>query len=374
MPNTNNLPGSMANMAISPIPGTATSTYSGSTISLPIARQQTNPADGMGGVAIKKEGWASVKEAKNFIQPWKQKFLILRKESLDFHKAEGGKVSYTIYLKDVLNVGRVETNGIIFEIKRRNDSASNSPGDDDGHTKTLQIKVKTDDELYEWIDLIYGASPNMGGVSNPTNFSHAIHVGFDSQTGQFTGLPPEWSKLLNSSAITKEDYYRNPQAVFEVLDFYTDLAKRAENPARWLLALLARSNPSINVFGTGDCSASIVARYAYCVSPVFNPVYRTSTRTLNAKLLGCWSNSDKSSRPLDETYFFAGLNDNGDCMCGEMISFNSQFVSTAACAANQKQSASVYSLADDVTLYFQFRDVGCFPNNALLTVDATSIT
>lgn len=233
MPNTNNLPGSMANMAISPIPGTATSTYSGSTISLPIARQQTNPADGMGGVAIKKEGWASVKESKNFIQPWKQKFLILRKESLDFHKAEGGKVSYTIYLKDVLNVGRVETNGIIFEVKRRNDSASNSPGDDDGHTKTLQIKVKSDDELYEWIDLIYGASPNMGGVSNPTNFSHAIHVGFDSQTGQFTGLPPEWSKLLNSSAITKEDYYRNPQAVFEVLDFYTDLAKRAENPNQY---------------------------------------------------------------------------------------------------------------------------------------------
>lgn len=246
MPNTNNMPGSMssssmsssmassmASMAISPIPGTATSTYSGSTISLPIARQQTNPADGMGGVAIKKEGWATVKEGKNFISPWKQKYLILRKESLDFHKTEGGKVSYTIYLKDVLNVGRVETSGIIFEIKRRLDCASNNPGEDDGQTKTLQIKVKTDDELYEWIDLIYGASPNMGGVSNPTNFSHAIHVGFDTNTGQFTGLPPEWSKLLNSSAITKEDYYRNPQAVFEVLDFYTDLAKRAENPNQY---------------------------------------------------------------------------------------------------------------------------------------------
>ncbi|KAM3563799.1 hypothetical protein MY1884_001059 [Beauveria asiatica] len=251
MPNTNSMPGSMSSsmssmssmssttlsgmssMAISPIPGTATSTYSGSTISLPIARQQTNPADGMGGVAIKKEAWASVKESKNFIQPWKQKYLILRKESLDFHKTEGGKVSYTIYLKDVLNVGRVETTGIIFEIKRRLDCASNNPGDDDGQTKTLQIKVKSDDDLYEWIDLIYGASPNMGGVSNPTNFSHAIHVGFDSQTGQFTGLPPEWSKLLNSSAITKEDYYRNPQAVFEVLDFYTDLAKRAENPNQY---------------------------------------------------------------------------------------------------------------------------------------------
>ncbi|KAK7404184.1 Protein kinase [Neonectria punicea] len=228
-----NLPGSMANMAISPIRSTATSTYTGSTISLPIARQQSNNTDGMGGVAVKKEGWASVKESKNFIQPWKQKYLILRKESLDFHKTEGGKVSYTLYLRDVVNVGRVEAAGTIFEIKRKPDGASNSPGDDDGQTKTLQIKVKSDDDLYEWIDFVYGACPGMGGVSNPTNFSHAVHVGFDPKTGEFVGLPPEWSKLLNSSAITKEDYERNPQAVFEVLDFYTDLAKRAENPNQY---------------------------------------------------------------------------------------------------------------------------------------------
>lgn len=229
-----NLPGSMANMAISPIRSTATSTYSGSTVSLPIARQQTNNTDGLGGVAVKKEGWASVKESRNFIQPWKQKYLILRKESLDFHKTEGGKVSYTLYLKDVVNVGRVESAGTIFEIKRKPDGPSNSPGDDDGQTKTLHIKVKGDDDLYEWIDFIYGACPGMGGVSNPTNFSHAVHVGFDALTGEFTGLPPEWSRLLNSSAITKEDYERNPQAVFEVLDFYTDtLAKRADNPNQY---------------------------------------------------------------------------------------------------------------------------------------------
>ncbi|KAK0389474.1 hypothetical protein NLU13_3049 [Sarocladium strictum] len=228
-----NLPGSMANMVISPVRSTATSTYTGSTISLPIARQQSNNVDGMGGVAVKKEGWASVKESKNFIQPWKQKYLVLRKESLDFHKNEGGKVSYTLYLKDVVNVGRVEVGGTIFEIKRKPDGISNSPGDDDGQTKTLQIKVKGDDDLYEWIDFIHGACPGLGGVSNPTNFSHAVHVGFDPQSGEFTGLPPEWSKLLNASAITKEDYERNPQAVFEVLDFYTDLAKRADNPNQY---------------------------------------------------------------------------------------------------------------------------------------------
>ncbi|SPO02772.1 probable protein kinase CHM1 [Cephalotrichum gorgonifer] len=229
-----NLPGSMANMVISPIRSTATSTYTGSTISLPLAaRQLSNNTDGLGGVAIKKEGWAHVKENKNFIQPWKLKYLILRKESLDFHKSEGGKVVYTLYLKDVVNVGRVEAAGTIFEIKRNPSGASTSPGDDDGTTKTLQMKVKSDDDLYEWIDLIYGSCPGMGGVSNPTNFSHAVHVGFDPQTGDFVGLPPEWSKLLNSSAITKEDYERNPQAVFEVLDFYSDLTKRQDNPNQY---------------------------------------------------------------------------------------------------------------------------------------------
>ncbi|PNY28744.1 Serine/threonine-protein kinase CLA4 [Tolypocladium capitatum] len=275
-PNTN-LPGSMANMAISPIRSTATSTYTGSTISLPIARQQSNNMDGMGGVAIKKEGWASVKESKNFIQPWKQKYLILRKESLDFHKTEGGKVAYTLYLKDVLNVGRVEQAGTIFEIKRKADGASSSPGDDDGQTKTLQIKVKGDDDLYEWIDFIYGACPGMGGVSNPTNFSHAVHVGFDPQTGEFIGLPPEWSKLLNSSAITKEDYERNPQAVFEVLDFYTDLAKRAENPNQY--SSLTPTPPATTQnkqLGYGNGSSIAPPRPAPPTPSPRNPAYSTT--------------------------------------------------------------------------------------------------
>jgi protein-serine/threonine kinase len=65
------------------------------------------------------------------------------------------------------------------------------------------------------------------GVSNPTNFTHKVHVGFDPTSGGFTGLPDEWAKLLNASAITKEDYAKNPQAVIEVLEFYSKEAARA---------------------------------------------------------------------------------------------------------------------------------------------------
>lgn len=234
-PSTANLPGNMSQMSIaSPITRTATSTYSGSTVSLPIARAQSN-YEGGGGVTIIKEGWATVKEGKSFLKAWNQRYLVLRKEKLDFHKTENGKVSYYISLKDVVGVSRVEAAGVIFEIRRHGDGRdSNAPGDDDGtNTKTLQIKVKSDDDLYEWIDFIYARCPGMGGVSNPTNFAHAVHVGFDPQTGEFVGLPPEWSKLLNSSAITKEDYERNPQAVFEVLEFYSDINKRNENPDQY---------------------------------------------------------------------------------------------------------------------------------------------
>jgi hypothetical protein len=65
------------------------------------------------------------------------------------------------------------------------------------------------------------------GVSNPTNFTHKVHVGFDPLSGGFTGLPPEWAKLLDASAITREDYAKNPQAVIEVLEFYSKETARA---------------------------------------------------------------------------------------------------------------------------------------------------
>ncbi|KXX74958.1 Serine/threonine-protein kinase CLA4 [Madurella mycetomatis] len=226
MPNVN-LAGNMSNMSIS---SPVSSTYSGSTIALPISRQGSNTADGSGGLGIIKQGPVGL-PSKNPFQQWKSRYLILRKDILDFHKNETGKLLYKIQLADVVSVDRVpDDNGDpVFEIRRHlNNSYPGPPGDDEDGIRSLRICVKTDDDLYEWIDCIYARCPS--GVGNPTNFSHAVHVGFNPQTGQFTGLPEEWTRLLNSSAITKEDVEKNPQAVFEVLDFYSDLAKRAENP------------------------------------------------------------------------------------------------------------------------------------------------
>lgn len=92
--------------------------------------------------------------------------------------------------------------------------------------KVYSLAFKSDDELYAWLDDIYNASPL--GVTTPTDFVHQVHVGFDPVSGAFTGLPEQWNKLLQTSAITKEDYAKNPQAVLDVLEFYTDQQRREE--------------------------------------------------------------------------------------------------------------------------------------------------
>ena len=47
------------------------------------------------------------------------------------------------------------------------------------------FSLKSDEEVYGWQDDIYSRSPLMG-VSNPTNFQHKVHVGFDPVSGAFT--------------------------------------------------------------------------------------------------------------------------------------------------------------------------------------------
>lgn len=180
---------------------------------------------------IIKEGHVRSKEDK-FLAQWNQRYLILREFRLDFMKSENGKLMQSIQLNSVTGVSRSEEVRMAFEITRLA-NPKDVPKDvprRDLPTKTITCEVRNDDEIYDWIDKIYERCPGMGGVSNPTNFSHRIHVGFDPQTGGFVGLPQEWEKLLNNSAITREDYKKNPQAVIEVLEFYSEHKMREQNP------------------------------------------------------------------------------------------------------------------------------------------------
>ena len=229
-----------ANRSPNSVNSTISSNMSSLSISSPVSfgsSQSLLPPGGPLSAGVDKKvktGWASVKEdgLKAFL--WTKKFLVLREYALDFNKTETSTTtSLTILLKDIISVNRVDTKAFCFEIVRSpnaSSGASISSMATDSSRRIVLVSVKTDAELYSWIDEVYQRCPSMGGVSNPTNFTHKVHVGFDPVSGGFTGLPDEWEKLLTASAITREDYAKNPQAVIEVLEFYSDIRKQEQQP------------------------------------------------------------------------------------------------------------------------------------------------
>ncbi|KAG2222961.1 hypothetical protein INT45_012939 [Circinella minor] len=66
-------------------------------------------------------------------------------------------------------------------------------------------------------------------ISSPYNLIHVTHVGFNAQTGEFTGLPREWQVLLQQSGISKREQQANPQAVLDVIGFYKETREQTED-------------------------------------------------------------------------------------------------------------------------------------------------
>ena len=62
---------------------------------------------------------------------------------------------------------------------------------------------------------------------------HLTHVGFNSDTGEFTGLPKEWQQLLQDSGISRQDQEANPQAVMDIVAFYQQATQTTEEDAVW---------------------------------------------------------------------------------------------------------------------------------------------
>ena len=228
-----NIPGNMSQLSLqSPSVRTLASASNTSIHSPLLSRTMSYEANG--GLMVIKEGNIKYKEESFTGFIWKTKYAILRPNQLDFAKTYDSKVQTTIALKDVTNVQRHDLIPLCIQIVRAaNAAAYAGVSVREQPQKNIFLQFKSDDELYEWQDSIYNRCPSISGVSAPTNFSHQVHVGFDPTNGNFVGLPHEWEKLLNASAITKDDYKKNPQAVIEVLEFYSDINKRAENPEEY---------------------------------------------------------------------------------------------------------------------------------------------
>ncbi|KAI9303351.1 kinase-like domain-containing protein [Cunninghamella echinulata] len=158
-----------------------------------------------------KTGFVAVKEDGLRAWIWSKRFLRLHDQGLEFHRNEqGNNCVALVFLDTIQAVTRTDLKPYCFELVTKD--------------KTYYIACKSDEELYSWMDEIYNRSSV--GASGPTNFVHEVHVGFDPITGAFTGLPDQWTKLLKGSAITAEDAAKNPQAVLDVLEFYTEQTKR----------------------------------------------------------------------------------------------------------------------------------------------------
>ncbi|ORZ20376.1 hypothetical protein BCR42DRAFT_408646 [Absidia repens] len=161
--------------------------------------------------AVKKDGFVHVKEEGLRAWIWSKRYLVLREQCLTIHRSEHlGQCVAMVALKMVEAVNRSELKSHCFELETTK--------------KKIYIACRSDEELYSWMDEIYNLSPL--GASGPTDFVHKIHVGFDPITGAFTGLPEQWNALLKGSKITPEDAAKNPQAVLEALEFYTEQTRR----------------------------------------------------------------------------------------------------------------------------------------------------
>ncbi|CAI6331719.1 unnamed protein product [Periconia digitata] len=77
------------------------------------------------------------------------------------------------------------------------------------------------------------SSPRRPTISTPTNPMHVTHVAIDNVTGEFTGLPREWQRMLQQNGITEQEQKQHPQAAVDVVTFYKDTAEKDSDDAIW---------------------------------------------------------------------------------------------------------------------------------------------
>lgn len=86
---------------------------------------------------------------------------------------------------------------------------------DSRNGKMFFICASSSAELDGWLEALDKASKH-SAVSGPITVSHKVHVNFDSNTGGFSGLPPEWNDILQAHGITPQAYSSPQEAEREV--------------------------------------------------------------------------------------------------------------------------------------------------------------
>ncbi|KAL1960357.1 hypothetical protein VTO42DRAFT_8317 [Malbranchea cinnamomea] len=101
---------------------------------------------------------------------------------------------------------------------------------DDGNGSRFGFRKKTG--LSSLMNSMLG-SPRSIKISAPENPVHVTHVGYDNTTGQFTGLPKEWQRILQESGISKKEQEEHPQTMVEIMRFYEKTTAGRDDDDVW---------------------------------------------------------------------------------------------------------------------------------------------
>lgn len=191
----------------------------------------------------RQSGWVHVKDDGIFTSfRWNKRFMVINDKTLNFYKSE--PITHATF-DSTMNTNVPDLSfplNLISSINLRPNSGYTKTSETfeiipKNNNKPMLISIKSNNDYLDWLDAFTTKCPliNIGnqsasnvlngnaGVSNPINFTHKVHVGFDPASGKFTGLPDTWKNLLQHSKITNEDWKKDPVAVIEVLEFYSDI-------------------------------------------------------------------------------------------------------------------------------------------------------
>ncbi|CCD27401.1 STE20 family serine/threonine-protein kinase NDAI_0K02100 [Naumovozyma dairenensis CBS 421] len=107
----------------------------------------------------------------------------------------------------------------------------------------------------------HNSGPSSVKISTPYNAKHIHHVGVDARTGEYTGLPEEWEKLLTSSGISKKEQQQNMDTIIDIVKFYQDVSDATGEDKLINTFKLPDTSDRKNDFGSRSSSNSTVQKY-----------------------------------------------------------------------------------------------------------------
>ena len=157
-------------------------------------------------------------------------------------------------LAEVVDVQRVDLKPFCVEVEMKD-------------KKLLYFAFRSDEEVYGWMDDINSRSPLMG-VSQPINFVHQVHVGFDPVSGGFI-VSIEHSPRLTIAG--------SPTAVDEAAHVFRNYPRGCSSRSRGCLGCSAiLHQPAI-----GAVLATVLWDWPHVPTGLFcwqGPIQRTGSR------------------------------------------------------------------------------------------------